>query len=293
MVIIHLPGPGSRLVNEMRAAHPQKCCSVCTRNCTRLILLSPLKGNARSTCTTLPRPERELPKRRPKPASLRSPRPGAAGVEEHRGAHAKQPERVPVGEEALFHGPQRPCRAVLVTQGIAAQPIVAAKQDLVLEIQPPPLGRLQRREGQPVLVLFEVVAHRAREQHIARLAVLEPAGEGAGEQQRRAATVAEPAARGALQYERAAARAERRVRPAEAHTGGGAEVEVLGARDLVVVPELQIIILHQVELYPRVQEAPIVGDRGHAGPGADRLEAVLIVGDAGAPAAYPAVLQSL
>src|SRR5439155_1129020 len=127
----------------------------------------------------------------------------------------------------------------------------------------------------------------------ARPAVLEPAGQGAGEQQRRAATVAETAARGAVQHERAAARAERRVRPAEAHTGGGAEVEVLGARDLVVVPELQIIILHQVELYPRVQEAPILGDRGHAGPGADRLEAVLIVGDAAAPAPNPAVLQSV
>src|SRR5881398_3641350 len=284
----------------MRSAHPQKCCSVCTRNCTRLILLSPLKGNARSTCTTLPRPERELPKRRPKPASLRSPRPGAA-----RGA---APQVRPVSKNTAaptrnsrngYQSVKKRCstvhsaRAVLVTQGIAAQPIVAAKQDLVLEIQPPPLGRLQRREEQPVLALFDVVAHRAREQHVARLAVLEPAGQGAGEQQRGAATVAEPAARGALQYERAAARAERRVRPAEAHTGGGAEVEVLGARDLVVVPQLQIIILHQVELYPRVQEAPILGERRHAGPGADRLEAVLIVGDAGAPAAYPAVLQSL
>src|SRR2546429_6582999 len=94
-------------------------------------------------------------------------------------------------------------------------------------------------------------------------------------------------------HERAAARAERRVRPAEAHAGGGAEVEILGARDLVVVPQLQIVILHQIELYPRVQEAPILGERSHTGPGADRLEAVLIVRDAGAPAAYPAVLESL
>src|SRR5256885_12467700 len=62
------------------------------------------------------------------------------------------------------------------------------------------------------------------------------------------------------QHERAAARAERCVRPADAHAGAGAEVEVLGARDLVVVPQLQIIILHQIELQPRIQEAPILRD---------------------------------
>src|SRR2546429_4364489 len=56
-------------------------------------------------------------------------------------------------------------------------------------------------------------------------------------------------------HERAAARAERRVRPADAHAGGGAEVEILGARDLVVVPQLQIIIRseeHTPELQSRL-----------------------------------------
>src|SRR3977135_1107838 len=114
------------------AAHLQKCSSVCTRNCTLLILLSPLNGNARSTCTTLPRPERALPKRRPGPCA-----PWPAAVKEDSSPHTEQPERVPVGEKALLHRPQGACRAILVTQGIAAQPIVATEHALVIQIQTP------------------------------------------------------------------------------------------------------------------------------------------------------------
>src|SRR3981081_3121779 len=51
--------------------------------------------------------------------------PGPAAVKEDSSPHTEQPERVPVGEKALLHSPQGACRAILVTQGIAAKPIVA------------------------------------------------------------------------------------------------------------------------------------------------------------------------
>jgi len=64
-------------------------------------------------CTTFPRPGRALPKRKPKPEDR------AAG-------------------------------AVLVAQRIAAQPVVAAEQNLIVEVQPPPLRAEKRGEEEPV-----------------------------------------------------------------------------------------------------------------------------------------------
>ena len=102
---------------------------------------------------TLPRPERALPKRRPKPASFSSPRRAAASgaLPQVRPASKKiaaptrnEPKRIPVGEVALLDGEQRPRGAVLVAQRVAAQAVVTAEQDLVVEIEPPALGADER-----------------------------------------------------------------------------------------------------------------------------------------------------
>ena len=56
-----------------------------------------------------------------------------------------------------------------------------------------------------------------------------------------------------------------------------------------MVEELQIIVLDQIELNERIQEAPVLRHDARTPPG-DRREVMLIVGEAGAPAAHPAVL---
>ena len=229
-----------------------------------------------------------IPEAQPEPRILQQPEargrergvaPGAPHVEEHRRAHAEQPKRIPVAEEALLERPERPRGAVLVAQRIAAQPAVAAQQDLVVEVETPaPRGR-ERREEEPVAALLEVVAHRAIEHPVHERALLEASGEIAREEQRRDPPVREAAAHGALEHQSAAARAERRVRPADTHARRRADVEILGARDLVVVEELQVPILDQPELHPRIEETLVLRDRRHPGPGAHGLKTALVVGD--------------
>ena len=62
--------------------------------------------------------------------------PRAAGVDEHRGSDLDQVERPPVGDEALLEGEQPAAVAVLVAQRVAAQSVVAAEGELVVEVEP-------------------------------------------------------------------------------------------------------------------------------------------------------------
>src|SRR5207245_2372732 len=180
--------------------------------------------------------------------------PGAPHVEEHRRAHAEQPKRIPVAEEALLERPERPCGAVLVAQRIAAQPAVAAEEDLLVEVETPAPRGCERREEEPVAALLEVVAHRAIEQPVHERALLEASGEIAREEQRRDPPVREAAAHGALEHQSAAARAERRVRPADAHARRRADVEILGASDMGVVVDIHVAIFDQTVMYRRYEE---------------------------------------
>jgi hypothetical protein len=104
---------------------------------------SPSSGNAKSRCSILPMLERVLANRRPKPTSLSSrgsrrrrdcrPRRGR-----RRRISRRRPEQAPeiiVGEVALLDGELRARVAALVAQRVAAQALVAADLERVVEIE--------------------------------------------------------------------------------------------------------------------------------------------------------------
>src|ERR1700674_3675977 len=61
--------------------------------------------------------------------------PGAAGIEEHRGAEGGEVEVFAAAVEALLEAEQEAPVAGLVAQRVAAQAVVAAEQELVLEVE--------------------------------------------------------------------------------------------------------------------------------------------------------------
>src|SRR4030095_11225188 len=61
--------------------------------------------------------------------------PGGTHVVEHRRPDVEQLERIPAGEEALLGGEQPRASTGLVTQRVAAQPAVAAQQDLLVRVE--------------------------------------------------------------------------------------------------------------------------------------------------------------
>src|SRR5262249_25464878 len=87
-------------------------------------------------------------------------------------------------------------------------------------------------------------------------------------------------------------RAHGRGRVASTHGKRGTQIEILGARDLVVIPQPLEVVLDQVELEERIQKAPIRWNSRGSRPGLDRREAMLIIGVAEGIAPYPAILQA-
>ena len=94
---------------------------------------------------------------------------GTAHVEEHRAADIEELEGKPVGEHALLCREQPATRARLVAQRIAAQPIVPAEQDLLVDVEIAAGGGRQTHEEQPPRRLTEVVARFGVSNPLARL----------------------------------------------------------------------------------------------------------------------------
>src|SRR6266702_4069213 len=99
-------------------------------NWTDLMFGSRFRGMAKSTCSTFPKAEADVAE----PPRVRGisvgAAPCAAKIVEHRASHAEQPERVPVGVDALLDVEQRTLVAALVVPGVAAQAGVASQQQL-------------------------------------------------------------------------------------------------------------------------------------------------------------------
>src|SRR5262245_40788748 len=61
--------------------------------------------------------------------------PGSTDIEEGSGTDPNQAKRIPVREVALLHGQQRTGLASLIAKRVAAESIVAAEQDLRIQIE--------------------------------------------------------------------------------------------------------------------------------------------------------------
>ena len=58
-----------------------------------------------------------------------------------------------------------------------------------------------------------------------------------------------------------------------------------------MIPQPHVVILDEIELHPWIQEAPVLRHDARTAPG-DRVEVMLIVSEAAAPAAHPALVHS-
>ena len=135
-----------------------------------------LSGTARSTCSTLPRPDRDCRcasrRRHLQPAERRLTghivAPGAPGVCKRRGADLVKPEGKPVSEDALFGREQDARLPGLVAQRIATQAVVAAEQQLVVEVRLDDGVGARSGEEQSALALPVVIANFALQGGVAQ-----------------------------------------------------------------------------------------------------------------------------
>src|SRR5579864_5778008 len=218
--------------------------------------------------------------------------PGAAGVEEGRGAEGDEMEVLVAAVEALLEADQEAPVAGLVAQRVAAQSVVAAKQQLVLEVEV--LGQVARGLGdeQAVAEGPHVVAHAGRDAAVLDPAAAQPAQE-VGAQEEDLARSESPAVGGvAGQHEPAAVAPEDRRGPAEPGGEHPPEVEVLGALDLLEVADGDEAVLDELVADPGIGEGAVGGGGVGRREAGSRGEEVAIVGEAEAEALGEAVEQA-
>ena len=227
-----------------------------------------LSGKAKSTCNTLPSPLRVLPSRSPNPTSRQKTRiavadgaasPGSAHIREDGRADPNQPEGIPVGENSLLQGKKSARSARFVAQWIAAQPVVAAEQELHVRVQGIRDSPRERRIQQPIGPPTPVVFGGPVGDQVARAAALHSSGEIAGQEQLLVVRQLEAADQRGGGDQRAAIRSESRVRPSDLSGYRRAEVQVLGSADFILIARLLVFVLQYVESDERVGQRPVRG----------------------------------
>src|SRR6266700_6426982 len=213
----------------------------------------------------------------------------AAEVVEHRASHAEQPERVPVGVDALLDVEQRTLVAALVVPGVAAQAGVASQQQLagwggVLKGVDRDGGKQQR-----ALVRVTIVTNRAAQQLTVERAVSRLPVDRGGSEHGSIRRKPEAVARSGRVKPHVLRRAQARRCAAQLHVALESHREVFWTLDQVPVLDLLVTVLHDLVAEKRRGERVVGGQL----PGSRKVRfnaiSVLVVGDAQRVALRPAV----